>query len=629
MDSASIAVTARGKVADITGPDTTGAFGVTCADLGACVVAPNGKLVLVFGDTFSGRRVGEGNWRSPVVLIGTGDADHKIHFERAGGADPNYAARLWDYIHDDVSTGWTRGGISTVIPSDLLRVEDSLYLHAIVNRGFGTVIWTEVWTSADNGISWRHMGERAKFPGALHNGYAQCWSWDYDPDDGWVYVVSTGFQRDKGIILRRVRPEDIGDRWQYSGWGCTHGRWAWGTESAPISPGGETWGELCLRRLGRGKWILGGFLSSRYALGYRTIGSPAANLHEAPLQTPVTGSSWETEDHAECRVAQLYGGYVLPGSRPDVVGGAGLVVSQWNTATGTPYRAMQFKVTLKDTTTTAAQTPDPRWHGRPVPQLDFDDHRCAIIAETDVLCAAVDGADLTRAVPSCPGWNVGQLLRHLGGAQRWAAEMVRTRATGRLPEDQFRDLSGFAHEDPAVVVPWLAAGAKELADTLRIAGPDGPVDTAPIPDGTAMFYARRFTHETAIHRADAVLALGLPFTIDQAIAVDGIDEWMELGALPMHFDVHPWMRELLGPGRTLHFHATDTPPDAGAEWVVDLTGDALAWRRAHEKAAVAVRGPVADLLLVIYRRQAPDNGAVEILGDKALLDFWLQRVSFA
>lgn len=61
------------------------------------------------------------------------------------------------------------------------------------------------------------MGPKAMFPGTLHNGYAQLWSWDYNPDDGWVYVVSTGFQRDKGIILRRVLPENIGDMTKYSG----------------------------------------------------------------------------------------------------------------------------------------------------------------------------------------------------------------------------------------------------------------------------------------------------------------------------------------------------------------------------------------------------------------------------
>src|SRR6201989_1424649 len=60
-----------GKVADMTGPGITDRWGARCADLGASVLAPNGKMVSVFGDTFSGNRVGEGDWRSPIVLIGT------------------------------------------------------------------------------------------------------------------------------------------------------------------------------------------------------------------------------------------------------------------------------------------------------------------------------------------------------------------------------------------------------------------------------------------------------------------------------------------------------------------------------------------------------------------------------
>ncbi|WP_235690209.1 DUF4185 domain-containing protein [Mycolicibacterium gadium] len=345
----------NGKVVDLTGPGLTERWGVTCADLGASVVAPNGKLVSVFGDTFSGRKVGEGDWRSPVVLIGTGDADHEIVYERAGGADPDYARQLWHYIHDDASTGWTRGGVSTVIPSDLLRVDDSIYLHAIVNRGFGNVAWTEIWRSDDSGVSWAPMGRQAKFPAARHDGHAQCWSWDFDPDDGWVYVVATGFQRDKGIILMRVRPSNIGDRTRYASWGLAGGHWRWGEVATPITPVGEKWGELTFRRVARGKWILGGFLASKYALGYRVVESPVANLHTTPLQTPVLGSAWHGEDHVANRVAQLYGGYVLPGSRLDIEGGVGLVVSQWNTADGWPYRAMQFKAGLRDTT----KTPDP------------------------------------------------------------------------------------------------------------------------------------------------------------------------------------------------------------------------------------------------------------------------------
>ena len=108
-----------------------------------------------------------------------------------------------------------------------------------------------------------------------------------------------------------------------------------------------------MRRLDTGTWILGGFLSSGYALGYRTIDSPTADLYEAEVQTPVVGTTWDAQDLANNQVAQLYGGYVLPGSQLDTQGGVGLVVSQWDTATGWPYRTMQFKVTLTDTTRTS------------------------------------------------------------------------------------------------------------------------------------------------------------------------------------------------------------------------------------------------------------------------------------
>ena len=331
-----------GKVKDLTGPGLTDRFGATCTDLGASVRAADGSLVSVFGDTFSGNRVGVGDWRSPVILIGAGDATHPIVYRKAAGGDPRYARQLWHYRHRP-NPGLLSRGISTVIPSDLLRVGDALYLHAIVNRGFGNVVWTEIWRSDDDGMSWRNLGTSARFPAGLYSGHTQCWTWDFNPDDGWVYVVSTGFQRNKGLILRRVRPHHIGDHTQYESWG----NGTWGTLATVITPTGETWGELSLRRLECGTWVLGGFLSSAYSLGYRTIRSLTDDLTGIPVQRPVLGCGWDDEDHDRCRVAQLYGGYVLPGSRLDSKGGVGLVVSQWNTSRGWPYKVMQFRVTLR------------------------------------------------------------------------------------------------------------------------------------------------------------------------------------------------------------------------------------------------------------------------------------------
>ena len=167
----------------------------------------------------------------------------------------------------------------------------------------------------------------------------------------------------------------------------------------------------------------------------------------------------------------------------------------------------------------------------------------------------------------------------------------------------------------------LTEAAAALAGTLTEAGPEAQM-WCPVAGGGAAFYARRFAYETAIHRADAALALGRRFTLDADVAADAIDEWMALGCLPFHFEVHPWMRELLAPGRTIGMHATDID----AHWLLDLTGDVIAWRRADEPAVAAVRGPVTDLLLMIYRR-IPATG-LDVTGDARLVDFWLERVGF-
>ncbi|MFC9846056.1 maleylpyruvate isomerase family mycothiol-dependent enzyme [Streptomyces sp. NPDC060223] len=262
--------------------------------------------------------------------------------------------------------------------------------------------------------------------------------------------------------------------------------------------------------------------------------------------------------------------------------------------------------------------------------LGFERCCAEIVTQTGLLAAVLPGADLAAEVPSCPGWTVNQLVRHLGGGQRWAEEIVRTRAAQPPPDLDFRDLSPYAGEDPVMLADWLTEGAEQFAATLRKTGPDAAVWT-PLPRGprNPSFYARRMTHETALHRADAVLALKGDYTLAPEVAADGLDEWMELGSLPEMLDFHPGQRELLGPGRTLRFEATnDVRADGEASWLVDLTGDVLAWRRSAEPAAVTVRGPLSELLLTVYRRRSVADGGLDVEGDAGLLDFWLERVAF-
>jgi uncharacterized protein (TIGR03083 family) len=255
--------------------------------------------------------------------------------------------------------------------------------------------------------------------------------------------------------------------------------------------------------------------------------------------------------------------------------------------------------------------------------MEFERHCDLIVEQAELLADHLTGQDLRTPVPSCPGWNVGQLVRHVGGAHREATAIAQTGVAP--PDDEFRDPTHWytgpcTDADVRELREWVTAGARELAKVLVEAGPDMPIQM-PLENPTTRFTARRMTYETAMHRADAALALNLPYLLETQIAADAIDEWMELGALPFHFEVHPWMRELLGPGRTLKFEASDWK----AAWLVDLTGDVIAWRHSDEPAAVTVRGPVTELLLHIYKRR---TGSVEVTGDNDLLDYYLERVSF-
>lgn len=253
----------------------------------------------------------------------------------------------------------------------------------------------------------------------------------------------------------------------------------------------------------------------------------------------------------------------------------------------------------------------------------FAEHTTWIVAQTGLLVAGVDGADLRAPVPSCPGWTLGALLRHVGGGHRWAARIIRSRATAFVPDGIVRDVAG--DDTGPVPAQWLLDGADELAAALAEAGPDTPVWT-PLDLGGVPFWARRFAHETLVHRADAALAAGTPFEVATDVARDALDEWMDLDAHPVHLDLDPAKRAILGPGRTLALLAEDLPAGPGSGWLVDLTGDVNTWRRGSGPAAVTVRAPLRELLLMVYRRRGPDGLPVD--GDAALLRHWLGHVAF-
>jgi uncharacterized protein (TIGR03083 family) len=253
-----------------------------------------------------------------------------------------------------------------------------------------------------------------------------------------------------------------------------------------------------------------------------------------------------------------------------------------------------------------------------VTSLSHDRFCDEVVAQTGLLRDVVAGADLSVTVPTTPDWTLAQLLRHVGGNLRALELAVRTGEAVTEPERQVPDHAGPDGDDPAALDAWLAEGADRLAATLREAGPhvQAQVWVVRWPTGT---WVRRAAHDALVHRADAAGAVGTGFPVAPDLAADAIDEFLDLlGSLAGG--------QGAGPTGTVHLHATDGDPGLNAEWLVELGPAGFSWRRAHEKATVAVRAPLADLLRVVTRRLPPDSDGVEVLGDRQTLDAWLERL---
>jgi uncharacterized protein (TIGR03083 family) len=239
---------------------------------------------------------------------------------------------------------------------------------------------------------------------------------------------------------------------------------------------------------------------------------------------------------------------------------------------------------------------------------------CAeIIGSTVTLAKLADGADLASPVPTCPAWNLRQLITHVGRGHRWAAAIVATRSAEFIP---FRQVpGGKLPEDQRQHSEWLRAGAAGLVSAIRIAGDE--VVWTHLGLRPATYWARRMAHETAVHRADAQIALGHQPEIDPPTAADGIDEWLGFLSSPAPGEDRPPLAHL--DGRVLHVHATDEGLAGAGEWLILPTPDGVTVRAGHGRGDVAIRGPASALLLLLVRRLPPTHPAVEVLGDRALL----------
>lgn len=247
--------------------------------------------------------------------------------------------------------------------------------------------------------------------------------------------------------------------------------------------------------------------------------------------------------------------------------------------------------------------------------------------EAAALVTAVrrDGEDLIAAaeaaaavdVPTCPGWDMPVLVRHVSGVHRWCAAIV---ASGEAVRR--RDMAAPGEDVTfAELAAWYREGLDLLCSTLADADPAAPAWTfSTAGQQSVAWWQRRMAAETSVHRWDAQHAGGpdaaQPIAAD--VAVEGIAEYFG--------DFLPRTLEQAGVALhgTLHLHATDDVE--GGEWLVDFDTSPLSVSAGHAKADTAIRGPASDLMLWLWNRLAGGGSRLEVFGSPEPLTAWPRLV---
>ncbi|MEN8238108.1 MAG: maleylpyruvate isomerase family mycothiol-dependent enzyme [Actinomycetota bacterium] len=246
--------------------------------------------------------------------------------------------------------------------------------------------------------------------------------------------------------------------------------------------------------------------------------------------------------------------------------------------------------------------------------MEIAEHITAVGREAKLLAEAAKQGGLDVDVPTCPGWDMRELLRHLSMIHLWAAGHVAQLHDGSwgddLPEltEFWPDLAVFWPDDD-MLIDWYLETNANLVRTLESA----PLDVEswtflPAPSPLAM-WARRQAHETAVHRFDAQNAAGNPGRFNPAFASDGIDELL-VGFAPRRKEFP------IASARTMVVHATDTDD----RWHLTLTPEGITTMRGDGPADVTLTGDASDLYLALWNRA--EDSTITVTGDREPLDKW-------
>lgn len=244
--------------------------------------------------------------------------------------------------------------------------------------------------------------------------------------------------------------------------------------------------------------------------------------------------------------------------------------------------------------------------------LEIDDYIEALRKEGRNLLVAAADAGLHTQVPSCPEWNVRDLVRHVGGVHQWAAKQVGQRRTDEITGDLIDIVGGWPPDNE--LLDWAAQQHATLVSIFEDA--DRTFQYFTWFPGTTPFtmWTRRQAHETSIHRVDAELAVGTvsPFAPD--FAADGVDELL--------LAIAGNRRKTLSVSatQTLHLHATDI----SRAWTVVMSPEGFEmYPNRYADGDCKVSGSAAAIYRTVWHRGPKD---IEVEGDASVLEAWWKNV---
>ncbi|MEU3569146.1 maleylpyruvate isomerase family mycothiol-dependent enzyme [Kitasatospora sp. NPDC036755] len=247
--------------------------------------------------------------------------------------------------------------------------------------------------------------------------------------------------------------------------------------------------------------------------------------------------------------------------------------------------------------------------------MEITEHIDALHLEGTRLAEAAARTERSAPVPTCPEWQLADLLRHVGHVHRWAGAIVSRGLRAPLDEAGARAAIGPVPPD-AALLDWYREGHAALVDILTAAPADLECwSFLPAPAPLA-FWARRQAHETAVHRHDADAAAGVPGpVVDTALALDGVDELVR--------GFMTGSRSILRSDRlrTLQLRATD----GAGSWRLTITQEAPAVTTGETSAPadLTVTGPAHELYLLLWNRLSAERaGGIKAVGDQDLLGLW-------